>query len=887
MASISTTSPHRSRRRRRHVPLLLVVLALIATSCSPGPEEAESLTEGSIRTGALGELDRICIDGVDPTADLSDLELIVTAEGGESPSSLTLYQSGDVLYATLPLHPATPGEGGTIEIALVSGDDQLDAVTIDLAALPDGSGTWDNVIDVMRAQLAHRAQGIGSSLEELSTMPFDTVGSDELPLKTVLTLVDDELAGYLTSEDAELSDEGRALVEAIVAKIGFEQLVPGAAADPSLSAGCVGALSSDAMTGDPRSPGGDAVAAPTGRRAMIDTTHAQPAIAVSATAVRTAAAQGESCRVFELDIPDGEALASAVETGVDAKVREGGAEERVLQDIESLTGTLENAPGVYGDLISAIGLMFTTITLWFEMDAAVYPTKFTSIDANVTITQFNEDFTEDGALTSARVVAESIGFDPVETFSKIAAEIAETVAGAAVGKIAEGLPDSDAGLEQRFALFLGGKIRKAIFENLINRVGEGLWNYCPQTWTVDITDPDYIDFSRVLPGFIDVDKNALTYKPIDVGSNSLRIRALAEVFSGLTVQTDVPVETKRIRVVATPDLIRVDTPGETVDITARIENADTTTLFWNTPHGSWTDGVGADTNDGRTRPFKTPTSKEAYPFNIEIRSTSQTGLREGVTESDPRTTVVRVELKDLIVTPNPGSVLVEEELEFLATDSEGEPQAVTWSATGGSISSSDFDNVVTGAAIYTAFDEPGTYTVTATKTDGSGISETVEVEVVDACNPLGTWRMREQDFLDQVAALSSETGVELTHTGGAYYVVFEGDKDGGTFISDRDAWAFIMQVPQGALLAEISGTETGTWSFNGAQMEINTSGGDVTVSLGIEIDGEFRQLPGSGGADTTTGPSFSSAVVECTANVMTTTVSEGAASITVTLDKVS
>ena len=84
--------------------------------------------------------------------------------------------------------------------------------------------------------------------------------------------------------------------------------------------------------------------------------------------------------------------------------------------------------------------------------------------------------------------------------------------------------------------------------------------------------------------------------------------------------------------------------GETVDVTAELENADTATLWWEPEQGTWADGKGKETNEPGTRPLETPTDKSLYPFDVVIESTSKTGLRENAT--DERYATVKVTLKD-------------------------------------------------------------------------------------------------------------------------------------------------------------------------------------------------------------------------------------------------
>jgi len=89
----------------------------------------------------------------------------------------------------------------------------------------------------------------------------------------------------------------------------------------------------------------------------------------------------------------------------------------------------------------------------------------------------------------------------------------------------------------------------------------------------------------------------------------------------------------------------VNEPGETINISAIITNANRTWLTWAADHGSFEDGLGAQTNDSATRPLKTPAEVGHYPFSVTVTSASDLGLRgeEGAT---PRVATARVRLRE-------------------------------------------------------------------------------------------------------------------------------------------------------------------------------------------------------------------------------------------------
>jgi len=124
-----------------------------------------------------------------------------------------------------------------------------------------------------------------------------------------------------------------------------------------------------------------------------------------------------------------------------------------------------------------------------------------------------------------------------------------------------------------------------------------------------------------------VDPASRQVRPFEVGDDILRIAAQPSQFGGREVHQDLPIKTKPIIVNVLPDDFTVETPGETIQLTATSDNAKIETLSWESAQGSWEDGLGGETDGGATRPLKTPTSASAYPFFVTVESTSDQGLR--------------------------------------------------------------------------------------------------------------------------------------------------------------------------------------------------------------------------------------------------------------------
>lgn len=154
----------------------------------------------------------------------------------------------------------------------------------------------------------------------------------------------------------------------------------------------------------------------------------------------------------------------------------------------------------------------------------------------------------------------------------------------------------------------------------------GLIEFCPQEWNVDISSPVYCTAAAVARRF-DVNVETQKVTPKEAGQDQLQVAAQSAKFGGREVHKDVPMEVLRIQVDVTPAEIVVMDPGSNVEITAAIRHADLTTLRWTAAWGNWEDGLGDETNDGRTRILRTPAAESAYPFLVAVESLTRHGAR--------------------------------------------------------------------------------------------------------------------------------------------------------------------------------------------------------------------------------------------------------------------
>ncbi|MFZ0013352.1 MAG: hypothetical protein WAL25_04470 [Acidimicrobiia bacterium] len=109
----------------------------------------------------------------------------------------------------------------------------------------------------------------------------------------------------------------------------------------------------------------------------------------------------------------------------------------------------------------------------------------------------------------------------------------------------------------------------------------------------------------------------------------------------------------------------------------------------------------------------------------------------------------------------------------------------------------------------------------------------------------GSWVFGAETFLAAMESAMTDAdmaGAEVEPTDGTYTVTFEPD---GTFTGVRDEWGFAVDSPDGRIVIEMDGTETGTWSADGSTMTVQMDVSDVQVSARVEADGQSFELPTS------------------------------------------
>ncbi len=581
-----------------------------------------------------------------------------------------------------PFHPVTPADGGLISLLVASGPARSPQQSLELGALPTAVGSFARYVALLQEHVDQRAQRAGSSFAALTELAADEVPPALLPLKFAQLFVDDPdnpnclariadgSSDYLDPMELDLLDR----------TIGFAPLDSLVQADIDLMAGSPGRVFD--WSGD--------------------------------------SALKEGCVNMGPTVATAQDLSEAMQTALEAAVATdpNGAPAQILSATGLALGAAALVPAL-GAVTAVAGAGLYAYQTSREYYANTYPSSFVSLDFDLDQATMPEDEPGFVQWSNVQVIAKSKGwvadkaiFDAVMQMvgaglglaqvNKIAgseslASAAMTGAGLGVGSVLDGQP--------------GGAVE-----------------FCSQRWGVDITDLPYSRGEAVI-GRVSVDTSFRQIRPAQVGQDVIRVQAVAERFGFQHASAEKPIETKAIQVVATPAVINVKDPGEVVNISVTVENADKKNLEWRAEAGTWNDGLGNETNEPGTRPLETPLSEDAYPFLVVIESMSRQGLRAG---GDPiRVDIVTIkhEPGEVIVTPAGECVINGKTRTFSAEVQGVDNQAVTWSLEpefpGGGVLGS-----ISQGGVYTAPGSgSGTVLVVATSQEDDTLVGRVPVEV--------------------------------------------------------------------------------------------------------------------------------------------------------------
>ncbi|HQZ33395.1 MAG TPA: Ig-like domain-containing protein [Ilumatobacteraceae bacterium] len=825
----------------------LLALALLAAACSTGGG-VDTTPAGSAGSGLRGvrlaaatsaQLDRVELVGL-TVEEAMGVELWLRAEGGDI--GVPLFVDGQAPYFMAPLAQENLLEGGRAELYLRDGGEQSPPLQLELSPLAPAPGAWDSFVEAFAGAIDRQARAAGSSFEELQSTPFDDVVPALIGMKLAQGYVDDGSLNDLESfpDTAELTDEDRAILDAVTAAMNLELLLS--------------------------SPVSGLRSFTTSRAGQVPSTERAP---VGSAASGWMPTKAGTCTNANIAVPDAEALSSMIETAKGNELEASDPRRDVLDRIGTFT-TVGGFIPVVGVAIGGGGAAFIALETFLNGTAGLYPSSLLSLTSEIDLAEFPEDFTINGSWSQVMVTAASKGWAADVDIGRTAlAALSTATAGLSNLSVADG-----------FVLDVSLFLRDNAANTLIrDRAQEnGTLVFCPQQWEVDVTGEPWSTGTAVLERF-SVDPLIQVYGPIETGLNlpvddTLRVQVDSGRFAGEEVHQDHKISVKPILLDA-PAFVEVARPGDEFDLAVSITNATDPGLRWDAGSGGWRGdarltAAGGIINDPATweRTHVTPSSKSQFPYLIVVEPTTNTGLRAD--DLPPRRKVVEVRLAKLIVRPDPGRVVKGGSLQFTATDADGQPADVSWSATGGQISA---------AGVYTAGDRPGVYMVTVVSKLDPTVTATATIEIVEADCVVGQWRLRTQEFLTQIDQAVG-TG-SSTQIGGEYIVTFGED---GTFTGQRLGWMFGVSSMGQQIVLTIDSLETGTWVVDetGTILEIDEASSDATVAmtmngLPLPFAPQSIQSPGVSGQGS----------YQCSATTMTLTVTDDGLVVTAALDRIS
>jgi hypothetical protein len=172
---------------------------------------------------------------------------------------------------------------------------------------------------------------------------------------------------------------------------------------------------------------------------------------------------------------------------------------------------------------------------------------------------------------------------------------------------------------------------------------------------------------------------------------------------------------------------------------------------------------------------------------------------------------------------------------FLAACSPGDDAGETTTSVASEVSTSesgsaDTTEPVPEATTTTMADEATT--TTAASTGGASCVE-------------GSWLFGPETFVAAMESAMTDAdlaGAQVEPTDGTYTVTFEAN---GTFTGVRDEWGFAVDSPDGKIIIQMDGTETGSWSADGSTITVQMDASDIQVSARVEAGGQSFDLPNS------------------------------------------
>jgi hypothetical protein len=644
------TASHRFRSFLQN--FFIVVCAVTTITCggdsgtTPEDEPPQTKTLSiSLEASQATSGGRIKVNGI--PGNVSNVYAVVTvpstasAPGGQSASAQTsrgiaIIERGADDELIVPLHPDAPMEGGDVNVRVTNGSNVTsNTVTMRIDPLPAAPGEFDALVGDLQTLVDTWLDATGMTRTDLDETPAEELSTFELPLLFVYYLIDSpdnpNSLRALADGDIPLFDDGedldRDVLDAIVARTELRAMVAekivflGGVAPPDLPAPVV------------------------------------KAARVSRTATRT-----QECinpPDFDIGEDDCALLSEIMAYQSTLELEAQSALEKYKQGIRDAVLTLFSY-GRAAKIAGGVASSFWAAETVEEGHLQLYPSQFISdeTDFEVDTETFPEDFTSKGHWDNFRVSAVSNGWN----FEKRLVQAFEQMYGAAQGlDVPEGVP-TEPDFYDKYDGMVKSDLTKNAKEKILNDPSREL-EYCAQMWHgIKCTGLPYSTGSS--PSLM-TDDNEKSYEPTETGSTTLLVETLPVFGLGRSTGETKVITTEELQVFIDP-FQATRAVEEVQEFTVRIEGAENKEVAWSVEWPANNEGFLIEHEEGAD--VGTPSNPWQTPFAVKAKSLSNTGLREGKVDSDPREdeAFVRYAGAAIAITPGYRCINPGETIDFVA-----------------------------------------------------------------------------------------------------------------------------------------------------------------------------------------------------------------------------
>ena len=721
-------------------------------------------------------LDSVVVTGVpDGMGDSVVGAVRATEPSGDTLGTVALTRRRDSTSVTLyvPVHPGLNRRGGAVEIELTDGSMSCPPFAFDIDSLARAPGTFRRMAAHRDSLLDLHLHLAGVSRQALADARPDTVSRLLLPLLLVQRVLDgtDELEGLNALVDDPPEEGGGPsaarweLTDAVLAKSGLptrlaesrralERYVEGSgpkslgwyraleARERAVSTreGSRGGRGGDGGGAELSSRGGPAHFAVAGASVPSPVAYARETVDLATASARSGRVQ--SYETYAVSPEKLDVMMDVAMWAHDSPAVKGLSE--VAEGSMGLAASLASASGVGAPLGQAMG--GAAFGMWLDRTfrdflTKLLPRNFVDIEIRMSPEDYEEDRDDEGQIRRIEVKARS-------ERQVLDQKILESLLHVVGDKLPTPGSNPPPGILEVVDGFVWGEIWSSVLSDAVEQAGgqSGIVPIPAREFVADVTDPEWSVVRYLRGESIRLTGEDRSYVPVDVGSTWLRIfvrptpaDVLADLpsivdergtmaaarkcnFGCKNIRRDVDVEVHQIEVVAEPAVHPVR-PGQTVEVRARVENAEDGGLRWRIDGGGgrivrWE----SEGNEHRaTVQVPDPMLGPVLVSGVSLADKSHLATA-GIERSDQIVLTEGLEIQPADACLEPG-----EQLRFRAVAS-GRPLdelELEWSAEGGTI---------TDDGLFTA-GGPGPAVIEARSPTESSFRASTDAEVRERCLP--------------------------------------------------------------------------------------------------------------------------------------------------------